>query len=107
MKHNTLPTLTNTQTPADALGFFEAVALAGLENTPIHISHAVQRKHFGKVLFGKKTVTVNELGQIRVTYSTGYSKESYDEHFVAYSALTNSVESVSYINHSKFSNSVF
>jgi hypothetical protein len=100
-----LPVLSATETPADVLGFFEAVALAGLENVPMTVSYAVQRKHFGKLVFGKKRVLVNEIGQIQVTYSTGYNKESYDESFYACNASANNLSEVSYIPWIKFSKS--
>ena len=45
-------------TRADALGFFEAVALAGLENKRFRVSSATQKRHFGCIPFGKLGITV-------------------------------------------------
>jgi hypothetical protein len=101
-----LPVLSSTETPADVLGFFEAVALAGLENVRINVSYAVQRKHFGKIIFGKKTVIVNEIGQVYVVWSTGYNKTSYDCCFYACNASANTISLVPEIQWAKFSKSV-
>lgn len=105
-KTSTLPVLSSTETPADAFGFFEAVALAGLENVAMTVSYAVQRKHFGKIIFGKKRVLVNEIGQIQVTYSTGYNKEDYDLSFYVLNGGANKLDEVSDIPWAKFSKSV-
>lgn len=105
-KSPALPVLSSTESPADVLGFFEAVKLAGMENVAMTVSYAVQRKHFGKVVFGKKRVLVNEIGQIQVTYSTGYDKGSYDVSFYACNASANKLDEVSDIPWAKFSKSV-
>lgn len=85
MKSKALPTLTETQTPADFLGFFEAVALAGLENTPFRMSYSAQRKHFnGKTPFGKKRIFVDG-DSVTVTHCAGYYRTSYDDqHYTAW-----------------------
>jgi hypothetical protein len=101
----TLTILSSTETPADVLGFFEAVKLAGLENVRMTVSYAVQRKHFGKLIFGKKTVVVNEIGQVYVVWSTGYNKTSYDCCFYACNASTNTLSEVPEIHWAKFSKS--
>jgi hypothetical protein len=101
-----LPILSETISPADAIGFFEAVKLAGMENTRMTVSYAVQRKHFGKIIFGKKTVVVNEIGQIYVVWSTGYNKTSYDCCFYACNASENTISMVPEIHWAKFSKSV-
>ena len=101
----TNPTLSSTESSADVLGFFEAVKLAGLENVAMTVSYAVQRKHFGKVVFGKKRALVNEIGQIQVTYSTGYDKGSYDVSFYVCNASANKLDEVSDIPWAKFSKS--
>jgi hypothetical protein len=50
----------------DILGFFEGCALNGLEDTPVHFSAALQRKHFGSVPFGKKEVVIMSEGCVEV-----------------------------------------
>jgi hypothetical protein len=101
----TLTILSSTETPADVLGFFEAVKLAGLENVRMTVSYAAQRKHFGKLIFGKKTVVVNEIGQVYVTWCNGYDKGSYDCCFYAYNAEANTLSGISAIHWTKFSKS--
>lgn len=66
-----LPVLSVTETPADSIGFFEAVKLAGLENREIRVSVAVQKKHFGKVVFGKKSIVVSEDCTVQVFWTVG------------------------------------
>lgn len=66
-----LPVLSSTDTPADSIGFFEAVKLAGLEGQEIRVSVAVQKKHFGKVVFGKKTVLVSEDCSVEICWTVG------------------------------------
>jgi hypothetical protein len=105
-KNPALPVLSATETPADTIGFFEAVKLAGLENTRMTVSYAAQRKHFGKLIFGKKTVIVNEIGQIYDVWSTGYNKTSYDCCFDAYNAIANIISLDPEIHWAKFSKSV-
>lgn len=76
-----LPILSETQTPADYLGFFEAVALASLEGTPFRMSYAAQRKHFnGKTPFGKKQILVDG-ANVTVIHCAGYDKTSYSEQY--------------------------
>jgi hypothetical protein len=105
-KNTPLPVLSETISPADTLGFFEGVKLAGMENVRMTVSYAVQRKHFGRIIFGKKTVIVNEIGQIYVVWSTGYNKTSYDCCFYAYNATENIISLVPEIHWAKFSKSV-
>jgi hypothetical protein len=52
------PTVTLPTTKADPIGFFEAVALAGMEGRFIRIPSAVQRRHFGYAPFGKLGVKI-------------------------------------------------
>jgi len=106
MQKTILPCLSKTISTADVLGFFEAVALAGMENVRMTVSYAVQRKHFGKIIFGKKTVVVNEIGQIYVVWSTGYNKTSYDCCFYACNASANTIDAVPEIHWAKFSKSI-
>ena len=52
---------TNLQkTTPDGLGFFEAVALAGLENEWFTLTYDMQRYFFQQVPFGKKRVRVKD-----------------------------------------------
>jgi len=105
-KATVLPVLSATETPADVLGFFEAIKLASLENVSITVSYAIQRKHFGKIVFGKKRLIVNEIGQIYVTWCNGFDKTSYDSCFYAYNAAESVLSPVPAIHWAKFSRSV-
>lgn len=105
-KATVLPVFSNLHSPADVLGFFEAVKLSGLENTRMTVSYAAQRRYFGKLIFGKKTVVVNEIGQVYVTWCNGYDKGSYDCCFYACNASENTLSPVSAIHWEKFSKSV-
>jgi hypothetical protein len=81
MRNNKLPVLSSTETPSDFLGFFEAVALAGLENRPFRMSYSAQRKHFnGKTPFGKKQIIVDG-ANVTITHCGGYDKTSYTEQY--------------------------
>ena len=51
-------TATLPETTADEIGFFEAIALAGLEKQYVRIPAATQRRHFGCTPFGKLAVRV-------------------------------------------------
>ena len=51
-------TATLPETTPDAIGFFEAIALAGLEKQFVRIPVATQRRHFGNTPFGKLAVKV-------------------------------------------------
>lgn len=97
--------LSATDSPADILGFFEAIKLAGLENVTITVSYAIQRKHFGKIVFGKKRLIVNEIGQVYVTWCNGYDKTSYDSCFYAYNAAESVLCQISAPHWAKFSKS--
>jgi hypothetical protein len=52
------PIATLPKTTADPIGFFEAIALAGLEKQFVRIPAATQRRHFGNVPFGRLAVRV-------------------------------------------------
>jgi hypothetical protein len=52
------PTAELPETTPDAIGFFEAIALAGVEGEFVRIPAAVQRRHFGGTPFGKLGVKV-------------------------------------------------
>ena len=100
-----LPVFSSTESPADVLGFFEAVKLAGMENTRMTVSYAAQRRYFGKLIFGKKTVVVNEIGQVYVTWCNGYDKGSYDSCMYVCNAFENTLSLVSALPWIKFSKS--
>lgn len=53
-------------TKADAIGFFESVALAGLEGEWFRVSAKQQREFFGNVPFGKRMVRVAKDGAVSV-----------------------------------------
>jgi hypothetical protein len=73
-------TLTELDAKPDAIGFFEGICLEGLEEKWLRISAAVQRKFFGKVIFGKKAVKVMKDGLIK-TYQTMAFGHDWDEQF--------------------------
>jgi hypothetical protein len=60
---------------ADAIGFFEAIAIEGLEEQFIRIPAAVQRKFFGKVVFGKLPVKVGKDGIVTTLRSVAYGRD--------------------------------
>jgi hypothetical protein len=72
----TFPTVTLPDTSADEIGFFEAIAITGLEKQYVRIPVATQRKHFGYAPFGKLAVRV-ENGVCRTIKCMDYGKD-YD-----------------------------
>lgn len=70
--------ITLTYSTPDAIGFAEGIALLGLEGKRLKISYAVQRKHFGRIPFGKKEVKVNAGGFVTITWCAGYDSTSWD-----------------------------
>jgi hypothetical protein len=72
----TFPTVTLSDTSSDEIGFFEAIAIAGLEKQYVRIPVATQRKHFGYAPFGKLAVRV-ENGVCRTIKCMDYGKD-YD-----------------------------
>jgi len=64
------------ETSADPIGFFEAIALAGLEKEFVRIPASVQRRHFGRVPFGKLAVRV-ENGVCRTIRAIDFGRD-YD-----------------------------
>ena len=63
-------------TTPDAIGFFEAIALAGLEKQYVRIPAATQRRHFGNVPFGRLAVRV-ENGTCRTIKAMDFGRD-YD-----------------------------
>jgi hypothetical protein len=64
------------ETSPDEIGFFEAVALAGLEKQYCRIPVAIQRRHFGCAPFGRLAVRV-ENGVCRTVKSMDFGRD-YD-----------------------------
>ena len=60
---------------ADAIGFFEAIAIEGLEDQFIRIPAAVQRKFFGKVVFGKLATRIGMDGIVTTIRSVAYGTD--------------------------------
>jgi hypothetical protein len=59
----------------DALGFFESVALAGLEDCWIRLPAPAQRHFFGKVLFGNKAIKVSNDGKVTVFWTVAFGRD--------------------------------
>jgi len=62
----------------DATGFFEAVAIEGLEGKFIRVSAADQRRYFGRPVFGRRAVRVSKEGKITVKKTQAFGKD-FDE----------------------------
>jgi hypothetical protein len=60
---------------ADALGFFESIALAGLEGFWLRLPAATQRHFFGKVLFGNKAIKVSNDGKVTVFWTVAFGRD--------------------------------
>ena len=69
----------------DALGFFEGVALNGLEGKPVRFGAALQRQHFGGVPFGKKQTTVREDGTVVLFVKKAFGQD-WDNAVIRYAA---------------------
>ena len=70
------PIATLPKTTPDEIGFFEAIALAGLEKQHVRIPAATQRRHFGCVPFGRLAVRV-ENGTCRTIKAMDFGRD-YD-----------------------------
>ncbi len=68
------PFVTLPETLADPLGFFEAIALAGLEKQYVRIPAAIQRRYFGNAPFGKLAVNV-EGNRCRTLKAMDYGRD--------------------------------
>lgn len=62
------------ETTADAIGFFEAIAIAGLEKQYVRIPAATQRRHFGCTPFGRLAVRV-ENGVCRTIKAMDFGRD--------------------------------
>ena len=60
---------------ADPIGFFEAVAIEGLEGEFFRIPAATQRRFFGRVVFGKLPVKVGKNGTVTTLRSVAYGRD--------------------------------
>jgi hypothetical protein len=60
---------------ADQLGFFESIALAGLEDCWLRIPVATQRHFFGANVFGNKSVKVCRDGTIVVFWTVAFGRD--------------------------------
>lgn len=80
------PTASLPETKADPIGFFEAVAMAGLEGQFVRIPAAVQRRHFGAVPFGKLGVRVANDGAVTTLRSVAFGRD-YDEQTARWSQV--------------------
>jgi len=59
----------------DEIGFFEAMAIEQLEEQWVRIPASVQRKFFGKVVFGKLGVFVGKNGIVRTMRSVSFGTD--------------------------------
>lgn len=57
------------------LTFFEAMALADLEEKAIRLSADLQRKLLGFPVFGRREITVLKSGEVRCVVSTGFGMD--------------------------------
>lgn len=57
------------------LAFFETVALLGLEEKPIRLSAADQRRVLGFPVFGKREIVVSRAGSVKMSRSTGFGQD--------------------------------
>lgn len=60
---------------SDALGFFEAIALADMESKWLRLPASVQRYFFGAPIFGRKAVKVEPDGRVLVFWTTGFGQD--------------------------------
>jgi hypothetical protein len=59
----TIPAWALPETPG-VEGFYAAIALAGMEDKWVRLSADTQRALLGKVVFGKREIKVDDLGEI-------------------------------------------
>lgn len=60
---------------SDALGFFESIALAGLEGSWIKLPVPTQRRFFGDNIFGSKSLRVTADGQVTVFWTSAFGRD--------------------------------
>lgn len=59
----------------DPTGFFESLAIEGLEGKWLRISYADQRRFFGKIVFGHRAVKVAPDGLITIFKIQAFGKD--------------------------------
>lgn len=59
----------------DPTGFFEAVAIEGLEGKWLRVSYADQRRFFGRIVFGRRAIMVMPDGQIKMFKIQDFGKD--------------------------------
>lgn len=64
-----------TSTTNDAIGFFEAIAIQGLEGEDMRIPAATQRHFFGNVPFGKKKISVDNRGRVELRWKVAFGQD--------------------------------
>jgi hypothetical protein len=78
MKANTfaaVPAWTYEGTQPGVLTFFEAVALAGLEEQPIRLDAATQRALLGFPVFGRRSITVHKAGTVSSVVAVAFGQD--------------------------------
>lgn len=71
-----IPAWTHQGVAPGVLTFFESIALAGLEEIPIRLSSADQRKLLGAVVFGRREITVRKEGTVEGWVSTAFGQDA-------------------------------
>lgn len=75
-RYSTIPLVSLLATRNDAYGFFEAIALGGLENETVKIPVSEQRRFFnGHAPFGKRGVRVTLDGTCQVYRSVDFGRD--------------------------------
>jgi hypothetical protein len=69
-KVNVIPDWTYETKAPGVLTFFEAIALAGLQETAIKLDAATQRALLGFAVFGRREITVHADGSVESVIST-------------------------------------
>nr|BCU00441.1 hypothetical protein [uncultured bacterium]BCU00785.1 hypothetical protein [uncultured bacterium] len=73
--------------------FFEAVALAGLEEQRIRLDAETQRALLGFPVFGRRSITVHKDGQVssvvKVCFGTDFERATYSADLVGRAAQAN------------------
>ncbi|MDD2811249.1 hypothetical protein [Rhodoferax sp.] len=78
MKANTfaaVPAWTYEGTTPSVFTFFEAVALAGLEEQPIRLDAATQRALLGFPVFGRRSITVHKTGTVSSVVPVAFGQD--------------------------------
>jgi hypothetical protein len=93
MKANTfaaLPAWTYQGKAPSVYTFFEAVALAGLEEQPIRLDSTTQRALLGFPVFGRRSITVHKAGTVssvvKVAFGQDFEASTYPATLVGQAA---------------------